>query len=416
MNEATDRPHTSHLREVCQQSPSSTPDSERLKLLDTLIHKILEGLNDNSCKLKVGDALKAIQLREKVAKTSEAEQIFWQMIEDIKKEEYPAPDSQFTNLQRQIQAAVLELKDFVKNAILPVKTIAEAFNNTRSEQARLTSRRMSKLLSGMGFTMVKTSNGCSAIIWDDDLLPAPPHSAPPEGPCRSGCFASESGEATRQPIEASGDAEGLSSPSGVNRMVHAEAGCGARARPEDSGRRVPRNNRKIPSLRGPKGDEAIPMLLSPRRSGCDPALGGRTTQQSAEHRANTSRGDFIQGIDVFPLNPPTPLPWETTESVPSPTYPQIHPGSPPPELSRRLAHSSPRMKTTIHPLPGGEGKGPSSPSQCEPHGSHLVGEELKERGRSSPRKPAMEKNKNKPQNPLKALKHQFPASRDPPRG
>jgi len=157
-----------------RQTRCATHDSVQLKLLDTLVEKIIEALAENSCKVKVGDALRAIQLREKVAKKSEAEQIFWQMIEEIKAEGPPGSHPEFTPLQRQIHSAILPLRDCVKNAILPVKTITEAFNGSRSEQARLTTRRMGKLLAGMGFTMVKASNGSSAIIWDDDLLPPTP--------------------------------------------------------------------------------------------------------------------------------------------------------------------------------------------------------------------------------------------------
>jgi len=310
-----------------------THDSLQLKLLDTLVQKIIEALADNSCKVKVGDALRAIQLREKVAKKSEAEQIFWQMIEEIKAEGPPGSQPEFTGLQGQIHAAILPLRDCVKNAILPVKIITEAFNSTRSEQARLTTRRMCKLLAGMGFTMVKTSNGSSAIIWDDNLLPPPPPSEPPEGPCRSGCpsglqgDAAEGGGVTRQSVAGREEQTGHSSP--------------------------PKNG-------------------ASRRSGCPSGLQGDAAESGEATRQSASpRQDFIQGIDVFPLNPPTPLPWETTESPSSLICPKIHPGSPPVEFSRRLALSSGRMNRMVHPLPGGEGKGPSSP---------LVGEELKSKG------------------------------------
>ncbi|MGB7061713.1 MAG: hypothetical protein WBF13_05080 [Candidatus Zixiibacteriota bacterium] len=55
--------------------------SKRLKLLDTLIDKIIQRMDDNSCQPKIRDALKAIQLKEKlseaksvgVAKTPEGE-------------------------------------------------------------------------------------------------------------------------------------------------------------------------------------------------------------------------------------------------------------------------------------------------------------------------------------------------------
>jgi len=146
-------------------------DSKRLKLLDTLIDKIIQRIDDDSCQPKIRDALKAIQLREKVAKTSEAEKFFWEEIEAIRRDELPKLYPEPTSLEVQIQETILGLKDRVKNGILPLKTITDAFNQARSEQGRLTCHRMAPLLSTMGFTRAKTPNGCSAIIWDDKLLP-----------------------------------------------------------------------------------------------------------------------------------------------------------------------------------------------------------------------------------------------------
>ncbi len=141
--------------------------SKHLKLLETLIDNIIKRLEDNSCEPKVRDALEAIKLEQQVAKTSEAEKIFWKLIESIRTSELSEP----TSLESQIQATILGLKDLVKNGILPLKTITDAFNQARSKQGRLTYRRMTRLLSAMGFTRAKTPNGCSAIIWDDELLP-----------------------------------------------------------------------------------------------------------------------------------------------------------------------------------------------------------------------------------------------------
>jgi hypothetical protein len=146
-------------------------DSKRLKLLDTLVEKIIQRLDDDSCQPKVRDALKAIQLRDKVARASEAEEFFWEQIDDIRRDELAKAPTEPSSLQLQIQETILGLKDLVKNGILPLKAITQAFNETRSKQARLTSRRMSSLLSAMGFTKAKTRNGCSAIIWDNELLP-----------------------------------------------------------------------------------------------------------------------------------------------------------------------------------------------------------------------------------------------------
>lgn len=145
-------------------------NSKQLKLLETLIDNIIERLQDKSCKPKVRDALLAIKLTQQVAKTSEAEGIFWDMIDDIRNSELSEPVS----LEAQIRRTIIGLEDRVKNGILPIKVITEAFNQNRSEQTRLTPKRMSGLLSTMGFTRVRASNGARAIIWDDNLIFAPP--------------------------------------------------------------------------------------------------------------------------------------------------------------------------------------------------------------------------------------------------
>ncbi|MFQ6002229.1 MAG: hypothetical protein ACE5KJ_00615 [Candidatus Zixiibacteriota bacterium] len=148
-------------------------DPKDLKLLEILIDKSIKQLEENSCQPKIQDALKAIQLKQKQVKTSEAEKIFWQEIEATRSEELPKlyPESiEPTNLEAQILKTILGLKHQVKNGILPVKTIADAFNQGRSKEGRLSYHRIGRLLSAIGFRKAKTQNGSSAIIWDDKLL------------------------------------------------------------------------------------------------------------------------------------------------------------------------------------------------------------------------------------------------------
>jgi hypothetical protein len=360
------RPPGSHIREVCARPADPAHESKHLKLLDALVDRIIEDLKDNSCQPNVRDALKAIQLREKVAKTSDAERIFWNMIDDIKREEFAGSDPQFTNLQRQIQAAILPLRDSVKNAVLPVRAITEVFNNSRSEAARLTTRRMVKLLAGMGFTLVKASNGCSAILWDDELLPPAEHPDSQDSEARPGLNAlpydgpesisSDIGAATHPaspPQEFSpglvrspgGDEMGLSSP-----LVGVEDPSGS-------------IKSKIPPFdRLRVVSEVEPPPAGERGNGSS----SPPVREQLDRIGDSHREDFIQGIDVFPQNPPTPLPWEKPESASLPTHPPIHPGSPPIDGTSR-------------------------------------------------RKPRIQKNEKKAQKPLKALIRQFPASRDPPK-
>jgi len=155
--------------------PESCPREEPkdLKLLELLIDKSIKRLEEDSCEPKIRDALKAIQLKEKVVKTSEAEKTFWQEIDRIRREELsePCPEPiEPINLEAQILNSIIGLKDQVKNGILPVKTITDTFNQGKSKESQLTYHRIGRLLSTMGFRKAKTQNGSSAIIWDDNLL------------------------------------------------------------------------------------------------------------------------------------------------------------------------------------------------------------------------------------------------------
>jgi hypothetical protein len=63
------------------------PQISDLRLLEMLINKFIEKLEKNGFEPKVQDALKAIQLKQKLAQTSEAEKIFWELIDQLRKEE-----------------------------------------------------------------------------------------------------------------------------------------------------------------------------------------------------------------------------------------------------------------------------------------------------------------------------------------
>ena len=65
MNHPIDLDPESNRRADPETNPRK--DSKRLKLLDTLVDKIIERLDHNSCQPKIRDALKAIQLKEKLS-------------------------------------------------------------------------------------------------------------------------------------------------------------------------------------------------------------------------------------------------------------------------------------------------------------------------------------------------------------
>ena len=174
-----------HLIDTDSQDPNSDDEKvvdpefyqreepKDLKLLEILIDKSIKRLEDNSCEPRIQDALKAIQLKQKVVKTSEAEKIFWQEIEAIRSEELPKlyPESIEPNhLESQILKTIIGLKDQVKNGILPVKTITDAFNQGKSKESQLTYPRIGRILSTMGFRKAKTGSGASAILWEEDFI------------------------------------------------------------------------------------------------------------------------------------------------------------------------------------------------------------------------------------------------------
>ncbi|KPL04651.1 MAG: hypothetical protein AMJ73_04050 [candidate division Zixibacteria bacterium SM1_73] len=154
-------------------SKGRSQEPKDLKLIEILIDKSIKTLEENSCKPRIQDALKAIQLKQKVAKTSEAEKIFWDEIEAIRREElpklYPEPMDP-DGLEAQLLTTITGLKHLLKNGILPLKIIADTFNEGRSKETRLSYHRIARLLSKIGFRKVKTHGGCSAILWDDKLL------------------------------------------------------------------------------------------------------------------------------------------------------------------------------------------------------------------------------------------------------
>jgi hypothetical protein len=145
-------------------------DSKHLKLLKILIDKSIKRLESKSYKPKIQDALKAIQLKQKVVKNSEAEKIFWQAIESIRRDVLAKLYPESNNLEAQILSTIIGLKQQVKNGILPVKIITDTFNQARSKESRLTYRRIGGLLSSIGFRKARTQTGTYAILWDDKLL------------------------------------------------------------------------------------------------------------------------------------------------------------------------------------------------------------------------------------------------------
>jgi hypothetical protein len=143
-----------------------------LKLVEILIDKIIKRLEENSFEPKVQDALKAIQLKQKLVKTSEPEKTFWQLIDNISTSEQQRLknlESKTENLRAQILRTIIRLQYEVKNGMLPVKTITDAYNQEKSEECHLTYQRIGRLLSTMGFQKARAKNN-SAILWNEEQI------------------------------------------------------------------------------------------------------------------------------------------------------------------------------------------------------------------------------------------------------
>jgi hypothetical protein len=162
-----------------------------LMLLDLLIQKIIKKLEDKSYEPKIQDALKAIQLKQGLVKTSEAEKTFWQLIDDIRRQELgPAslktqnsgnelPEStcserseskdQPETVRAQILRTIIGLKEEVKRGMLPVKTITDSFNQGKCKESQFTYQRIGRILSAMGFAKGKVGSN-SGILWDQENI------------------------------------------------------------------------------------------------------------------------------------------------------------------------------------------------------------------------------------------------------
>ncbi|MGB8657870.1 MAG: hypothetical protein WCE90_08825, partial [Candidatus Zixiibacteriota bacterium] len=165
MNHSIDLDPESNRRAHSESSRSN--DSRYLEFIELLIDKSIKRLQSKSYRPKIQDALRAIRLKHKVFKDSEAEKSFWDEIEAIRQEElpkmYPESKPEPLDLESQIIHTIKGLKYQVVNGTLTVKTITDYFNYGKSNERRLSYSRLGRLLSGMGFRKTRTSNGCSAI-------------------------------------------------------------------------------------------------------------------------------------------------------------------------------------------------------------------------------------------------------------
>jgi hypothetical protein len=172
MNNLID-PENENLESSCSDESAASKD---LKLIQKIIDKGSQMLDRESYAPRIQDVLKAIQLREKVNEIVKKEdsKSFWAMIEEARQEELPKmyPED---NLESQLKAAIYSLRFEIKNGVVSVKAITDAYNLGKSQELQLTYQRIGHLLSIMGFQKVKMHNNVSGILYDDSLLSPKKH-------------------------------------------------------------------------------------------------------------------------------------------------------------------------------------------------------------------------------------------------
>ena len=70
----------------CNSQKAEDGKKSDLELLEGLIKKFFEKLEKNGFEPKAQDVIRAIQLKQKLTQASEAEKIFWGMIDELREE------------------------------------------------------------------------------------------------------------------------------------------------------------------------------------------------------------------------------------------------------------------------------------------------------------------------------------------
>ncbi|MBU2540928.1 MAG: toprim domain-containing protein [Candidatus Omnitrophica bacterium] len=115
---------------------------------------------------RLGDILKPIQQIIRLVRP-EREAYFLKLVKRLESEKLI---EKADTIEAQILAVLSNLRSNVDKGMLPVKEITDSFNEDRSDKYKVTYQRIGRRLSAMGFSKVRTSNGASAIVWDEEKL------------------------------------------------------------------------------------------------------------------------------------------------------------------------------------------------------------------------------------------------------
>jgi hypothetical protein len=119
---------------------------------------------------RLGDILKPIQQIIKLVKP-EMEGTFLELVEELSRKKITA---QADSLEAGILWTILKLIDLgikdIKGSSMPVKSIADTFNEDRQEKFKVTYQLVGRRLEAMGFQKHSLETGNAAIILDEKLL------------------------------------------------------------------------------------------------------------------------------------------------------------------------------------------------------------------------------------------------------
>jgi len=115
---------------------------------------------------RLGDILKPIQQIIRLARP-EREAYFLELVKRLESEKLV---EKADTIEAQILTILSNLKSSVDKGMLSVKEITDSFNEGRSDKYKVTYQRIGRRLSAMGFGKVRTGNGASAIVWDEEKL------------------------------------------------------------------------------------------------------------------------------------------------------------------------------------------------------------------------------------------------------
>jgi len=115
---------------------------------------------------RLGDILKPLQQIIRLV-NPEREDSFLELVKELETEKLLEKSD---SLEAQILMVVMALEDQVARGILPIKTITDTFNEDKAEKVKITYQKVGRRLSAMGFKKARTSDGASAILWDQDII------------------------------------------------------------------------------------------------------------------------------------------------------------------------------------------------------------------------------------------------------